>query len=164
LRGELVARGYGARAGGLADGQQLAAGPLREGLHADRSEHVIRSAQLRPRLVPPVLATQPLAVQQVRAGEFDTKAGSAEPIERLTITGLGVLAVAEQGPAAGIDSLPPVGLADARASGSPVSAPAASQVCPVLLAASISSAAAHIEVYSSGACSPACRARSRALP
>ena len=123
MRGELVARGYGARAGGLADGQQLAAGPLREGLHADRSEHVIRSAQLRPRLGPPVLATQPLAVQQVRAGEFDTKAGSAEPIERLTITGLGVLAVAEQGPAAGIDSLPPVGLADARASDSPVCAP-----------------------------------------
>ena len=106
LRGELVARACGARAGGLADGQQLAAGPLREGLHADRSEHVIRSAQLRPRLGPPVLATQPLAVQQVRAGEFDTKAGSAQPIERLTITGLGVLAVPEQGPAAGIDSLP----------------------------------------------------------
>src|SRR5262249_15684641 len=49
--------GWGAGAGGRADGQRLGGGPLREGLHADRSEHVIRSAQLRPRLGPPVLAT-----------------------------------------------------------------------------------------------------------
>ena len=70
------------------------------------------------------------------------------------MTGLGVLAVAEQGPAAGVDSLPRSVWPTLVASGSPVSAPAASPVCPVLQAASISSASAPMEVYSSGACSP----------
>jgi hypothetical protein len=70
------------------------------------------------------------------------------------MTGLGVLAVAEQGPAAGVDSLPQSVWPTLVASGSPVSALAASRVCPVLQAASISSASAPMEVYSSGACSP----------
>ena len=88
------------------------------------------------------------------AGEFDTKAGSAQPTDCLAMTGLGVQAVAEQGPAAGVDSLPRSVWPTLVASGSPVSAPAASRVCPVLQAASISSASAPMEVYSSGACSP----------
>ena len=123
-------RGGGALAGGLAGGQQLAAGPFGERLHADRGEHVVRGAQLRPRVGPPALAAQPLAVQQVRAGQFGTKAGAAEPADRLAVQALGVLAVAEQRPAARVDPLPPVGLAGAgrlgqqaeRAGGQPGSA------------------------------------------
>jgi len=49
------------------------------------------------------------------------------------------------------------------ASASRSSAPAATRVCPVLLAASISSGSAHTETNNSGACSLACRASSRAL-
>ena len=112
-RGELAVPGGGARAGGLAGGPQLAAGPLGERLHADLSEHLVRGAQLRPRLGPPALAAQPLTVQQVGAGELGPNAGAAEPADRLAVPALGVLAVAEQRPAARVDPLPPVGLADA---------------------------------------------------
>src|SRR5215469_1705090 len=50
--GELAARVGRAPADGLAGGQQLAAGPLGERLHADRVEHVVRGAQLRDGLPP----------------------------------------------------------------------------------------------------------------
>ena len=85
----------GARADGLAGGQQLAAGPFGERLHADRGEHVVRGAQLRPGFGPSALAAQPLAVEQVRAGEFGPEAGAAQPVDRLAIPAVGVLAVAE---------------------------------------------------------------------
>src|SRR5580693_8348099 len=113
LRGELVARAGGALADRLPGGQQLAAGPLGERLHADRVEHLVRGAKLRPRVGPPALATQPLTVEQVRAGELRRKAGTAQPADRLAIAALGVLAVAEQRPAARVGPLPPVGLANA---------------------------------------------------
>src|SRR5258708_7488180 len=101
-------RGGSALADGLAGGQQLAAGPLGERLHADRGEHLVRCAQLRPRLGPAALAAQPLAVEQVRAGKLKTNAGAAQLADRLAIPGLGVLAVAEQRPAARVDPRPPV--------------------------------------------------------
>ena len=68
--------------------------------------------QLRPRLNTPALVAQTLAVEQMRAGEFGTKAGAAQPADRLAIGALGVLAVAEQRPAARVDPRPPVALAD----------------------------------------------------
>src|SRR5258705_9371808 len=96
LRGELVVRGDGALADGLAGGPQLAAGPVGERLHADLGGHLVRGAQLRPRVGPPALAAQPLAVDQVRAGKLKTNAGAAQLADRLAIPGLGVPAVAEQ--------------------------------------------------------------------
>ena len=73
----------------------------------------MRGVQLRPSVGPAALATQPLTVQQVRAGELGPKAGTAQPADRLAIGALGVLAVVEQRPAARVGPLPPVGLANA---------------------------------------------------
>ena len=119
LGGELLVRASGAPAGGLAGGPQLAAGPFGERLHADRVEHVVRGAQLRPRVGPAPLAAQPLAVEQVRAGQFGPEAGAAQPVDRFAVAALGVLAVAEQRPGTRVDPLPPVGLADAGRLGQP---------------------------------------------
>jgi hypothetical protein len=96
------------------------AGALGERLHADRGEHVVRGAQLRPRVGLPALAAQPLAEQQVRARQLGPKAGTAQPVDRLAIPALGVLAVTEQRPGTRIDPLPPVGLPDAGGLGQPV--------------------------------------------
>ena len=71
------ARLGGALAGGLAGGQQLAPGALGERLHADRVEHVVGGAQLLARVDASALAAQPLAVEQVRAGELRTQPGAA---------------------------------------------------------------------------------------
>jgi len=93
---EISARIGGAPAHGPAGGQQLPAGPLRECPHTDHGEHLVRLAQLRARLGPPALTAQPLAVEQVRAGELGTEAGAAQPAGRLAITALGLIAVAQQ--------------------------------------------------------------------
>ncbi len=53
----------------LAGGQQLARGAVGEGLGAHRGEQLVRGAELLPRVDPPALAAQPLAVEQVGAGE-----------------------------------------------------------------------------------------------
>jgi hypothetical protein len=58
----------------------------------------MRGAQLRPRVSPPSLAAQPLTVEKVRARQLGTEAGAAQPVDRLAITALGVLAAAEQRP------------------------------------------------------------------
>ena len=57
-----------ALAGGLAGGQQLAAGPLGERLDAHRRQHLVGGAQLLARVDAPVLASQPLAVEQMARG------------------------------------------------------------------------------------------------
>jgi hypothetical protein len=88
LRGELGVHVGGALAGDLAGGPQLAAGALGERRHADRGEHVVRGAQLRPSLGPAALATQPLTVEQVGARQLGTKAGAAQPADRLAIVTL----------------------------------------------------------------------------
>jgi hypothetical protein len=73
LRGELVVRLDGALAHPLASGLQLDAGTLGECFHADRGEQVVGGAELRARIGTPALAAQPLAVEQMRAGEFRTQ-------------------------------------------------------------------------------------------
>ena len=61
-----------------------------------------------------VLAAQPLAVEQVRAGELGTQPGPAEPLDRLAVQALGGLAVAQQRPRARLDPERPVGAARLR--------------------------------------------------
>ena len=51
-------------------------------------------AQLLAGVDAPALAPQPLAVQQVRAGELDAEAGAAEALERLAVGRLGGFAIA----------------------------------------------------------------------
>src|SRR5207302_2825408 len=61
----------------------------------------------------PAPAAEPLAVEEMGPGELDTDAGSAEPVDRLPVEALGVLAVAQQGSRAGLDPQRPVGAAGA---------------------------------------------------
>ena len=136
--------GCRAFAGGLAGGQQLAAGPLGERLHADGVEHAVRGAQLLAGLAAPALAAQPLAVQQVGAGQFGAQPGAAEPLDRLAVQALGLLALAQQRPGPRLDPQPPVGAAGPgrfRSAGPARRWPRA--VLPVRAAASISSGSAH---------------------
>src|SRR3981081_1516097 len=67
LRRELVAPRRGTPADLLARCDQLAASSLGERLHANRSKHVVRRAQMVARLSAAVLTVQPLTVEQVRA-------------------------------------------------------------------------------------------------
>ena len=89
----------------------------------------------------------------MRASELGTKACAVQPVDRLAIGVLRVLAVAEQRPAARVYPQPPVGLADARRLGQPLERVGGQLSLPVLLAASISSGSAHMDTHSSGACS-----------
>ena len=100
----------------LARRQQLAPGALGERLHADRGELVVGGAELRARVDPPVLAAQPLAVEQVRAGELRAQPRAAQPLDRLAVQALGALALAQQRARAGPDAERPVGAATAVAS------------------------------------------------
>ena len=56
-------------------------------------------AELRARVDPAALAAQPLAVEQVSAGQLGTQPGAAQSLDRLAIGGLGVLALARAAPA-----------------------------------------------------------------
>src|SRR4029077_17676678 len=96
LRSQLAAGLDGALTGGLAGGEQLAAGPLGERPDAHRAQLLVGGAELRARLAAAALAAQPLPVEQVRAGELCADPGPAEPCDGLAVERLGVLAVAEQ--------------------------------------------------------------------
>src|SRR6185312_3457762 len=104
LRGELIRVLVGAPAHLLARRDQLAAGTLGERLHADRGKHVVGGAQVPARVEAPALAAQPLAVQQVGAGQIRAELGPAEPADRLLIEAFGRFALAEQRPAARLDA------------------------------------------------------------
>ena len=92
----IVARLHRAPGRGLAGGQQLAAGALGERLGADPAEAVVGGSKLLARVDAPVLATQPLAVEQLGAGEVDHATGAREPLDRLAVEGLRSSSVAQQ--------------------------------------------------------------------
>jgi hypothetical protein len=89
LRGQLVERLDRALTHGLAGGQQLAPGALGERLHADVREHHVRDSQLLTGVDATVLAPQPLAVQEVRAGQRGTDLDARQPFDRLLVEPLG---------------------------------------------------------------------------
>jgi hypothetical protein len=53
-------------------------------------------AQLLPGVGTAVLAAQPFAVEQVRAGELGAKPGAAKPFDRLPVQVIGGLALGQQ--------------------------------------------------------------------
>src|SRR5216683_6600142 len=75
----------GAVADPLAGGPQLARGSFGEPIGSHPSEHLVRGAQLLAGVDAATLATQPLAVEQIGAGELDPEAGAAEPVDRLAV-------------------------------------------------------------------------------
>ncbi len=80
----------------------------------------MRGPQLRPGVHPAVLAAQPLAVQQVSAGQFRAELSAAEPVDRLAVQALGGLALAHQRTGAGLDPEAEVGPARLGMAGQPV--------------------------------------------
>ena len=84
-----VARLDRALAGRLAGGEQLAAGAFGERLASHRGEHLVRGAQLLAGVEAAALAAQPLAVEEMRAGQLGAHAGAAEPVDRLAVQALG---------------------------------------------------------------------------
>ena len=56
----------------------------------------MRGAQLLAGLDEPVLAAQPLAVEEVGAGEMNGDPAAGEPLDRLAVERPGGLAVAQQ--------------------------------------------------------------------
>ena len=94
---ERVARVHDAPARGPAGRQQLAVGTPGERLGPGTAEHVVCGSKVLPSVDAAVLATQPLTVRQVCAGEMDDDTTAREPFDRLAVEGFGCLAVAQQG-------------------------------------------------------------------
>src|SRR6266446_3865986 len=68
----------------------------------------------------PVLAAQPLTIEQMGAPEFPAQASAAKPVDRLPVESLGALALAAQGPRAGLDAERPVAAAGPGGSREPI--------------------------------------------
>jgi hypothetical protein len=96
LRGELVAGNGLAFADLLAGGEQFPPRALGEGFGADRGEQVVGGVQLMTRVEPPVLATEPLPIEQPSSGQLGAQRRAAQPLDRLGVVILGILAIADQ--------------------------------------------------------------------
>ena len=70
-------------------GDQFTAGSFGECVRAHVGEHVVGRGQLAAGIETAVLPPQPLAVQQVGAGELDAHASQAEPLDGLDVELLG---------------------------------------------------------------------------
>src|SRR5215472_17738299 len=113
LRGELVSRGDGAFAGGLAGGRELTRSPLGKSLRAHRGENLVGGAKLHARVEAPALTPQPFAVKEMSAGEFRTDVRAAEPLDCLAVESLDVV-LAQQRARARLDPQRPFGAAGPR--------------------------------------------------
>src|SRR3954452_20525416 len=85
LRGQIVAILDGPPPHLLPRSPKLLARALGERVHADRAQHLGGSAQLVARVDPAVLASQPLPVEQMSAGELGTKRGPCESLDGLAM-------------------------------------------------------------------------------
>jgi hypothetical protein len=81
----------------LGGGTQLARGSFSESVSSHGDEHLVCGAQLLAGIGAPVLAAQPVAVEQMSAGEVHPGVGAAEAVDRLAVQVLGGLALARQG-------------------------------------------------------------------
>ena len=77
---------------------ELVAGAFGERLHAHRREQLVRDVELGARVEPATLAPQPLAVQQLCAGELGAHASAAQMLDRRAEPAIGVGAVARAAP------------------------------------------------------------------
>ena len=107
---------------------------------ADRQQLLAGDAQLLARVDPPALAAQPLAVEQMRAGELHAQARAPEALDRLAVAALGGVPLAGERADAGLDPQRPVaGRERPCARTSSRARPAAAPRRPVRDAASASS-------------------------
>ena len=89
LRGQLVERLDRALAHCLAGGQQLAVGALGERLQAHVREHRVSDSQLLAGVDAAMLAPQPFAVQEMRAGQRRAGLDVRQPLDRVPVEPLG---------------------------------------------------------------------------
>src|SRR6516162_4312065 len=82
----------------LSSRRELDPSALGERFNTHCSEPLVCHPELTPRVDPTILASEPLAVQQMSPGCADPDAGPLEPFDRLAIECLGDLALAEQRP------------------------------------------------------------------
>ena len=80
----------------LAGGEQLTSGALRERLHADRLEQLVRRSQLRARVDAAILSAQPLPVEEMRTCEVGPEPRAPQAVDGLAVRTLGGLALAQQ--------------------------------------------------------------------
>jgi hypothetical protein len=92
----------------LTDGLRLAAGALGEGTGTEPGEHLMSRPQSGAGVGATVLAAKPFPVQQMRPGELDADAGTAESLGRLAVERLGRVPLGEEGLRAGPDAQCPV--------------------------------------------------------
>ena len=91
LRGQGIGRLDGALPGVPAGRPQLDARPFGKRRGAEGVEELVRAAELIAGVTPAPLAAQPLAVEQVGAGQVHPQAGAAEAVDRLAVEVLGGL-------------------------------------------------------------------------
>src|SRR3954466_13526137 len=108
LRGEPVARVGRALAHRLAGHHALTSRAFSESVHADLRPHPLRDPEMLTSFGAPALASQPLAIDQVGAGERRTYPRAAQTRDRLAIQLLSNLALAEQRSRARLDAERPV--------------------------------------------------------
>ena len=106
---QIIARLHGPLAHLLAGRRQLAARALGERLHPDRSELSCAARSCTRASTPALLAAQPLAIEQMRAGELRTQPGARQSLDRLAVQALGALTLADECAAAGFDAQCPIG-------------------------------------------------------
>src|SRR4051812_31691137 len=69
----------------LTCGEQFATRAVSKAVHPVVEEHLVRQTKLFARIRPPALATQPFAVQEVRAGKRHVDASAFEAFNRLSV-------------------------------------------------------------------------------
>ena len=103
LRGEVPFGVRSSLSGSFAGGAQFALGLLCVSARAHGVEHVVGGAELDAGVAASSAAAQPLAVEQVRAGEVDGRTAALKLADRLQVRGLGLAGVIKQRLAAGAD-------------------------------------------------------------
>src|SRR5580704_5605006 len=111
LGGEINECLHRAFAYGLAGGEQFDPGSLGERLNAHGAEHFVGGAELLTGVDPPVLAPQPLAVEEMGAGDLLSDRCAAQPLDRFAVVVFGRSTTPAQRLTSGLDSERPVGAA-----------------------------------------------------
>jgi len=107
--GQDISRLRGAFGSALARGAQLDPGPLGERPGAGGDEDLVRGAELIAGLTATALAAQPLAIEQVGAGQLDAQARASEAVDRLAVKILRGLTAGQQCARARLGPQRPVG-------------------------------------------------------
>jgi hypothetical protein len=102
-------------ASGFSGDHELATRALGKGVGPDAAERLVGGPKLLAGVKAPILATQPLAVEEPGASEVSHATAALEPLDRLAAERLRSSSIAQQGARAGLDPERPIGAARLRA-------------------------------------------------